>query len=403
MWDVVDLFSGGGGASAGFHLSERFRIVGAADAQYGKPSSGMGALSCNDTYRANIGKTPVEADLGSIDADALGGQIGLVRPPTVLIACPPCTGFTRTNANNHIRDDDRNSLVGRVGAFVAAWRPTVVVMENARELVMGRFRGHLHSLQNDLQRMGYTTHAATHMLSDFGLPQRRERAFVIAVSKGLRLRTLNDLWDGWVVDDKATHVRRAIWNLPPVQPGERHPDDPMHVAPALRDPVAKLRTAAIPHDGGSWIDLAGSARTRKLMTPGQRARLASGKTGSHPDPYGRMWWDRPAPTIKRECSHVGNGRYTHPEQDRLATVREMGILNGFPADYTFHGSLANMYRHIGDAVPPLISYQVAALVNWILTGVRPAPHDWVLPNTHLQASDIYRRDSSPEAGPSLGG
>ncbi len=113
-------------------------------------------------------------------------------------------------------------------------------------------------------------------------------------------------------------------------------------------------------------------------------RAASGDLGSHPDIYGRLWWDRPAVTIKRECSHVGNGRYAHPEQDRLCTVREMSLLQGFPRDYQFTGTLANMYRHIGDAVPPLISYQLAALCRWILTGVQAGrrgtdPAGWRLP------------------------
>ena len=62
-------------------------------------------------------------------------------------------------------------------------------------------------------------------------------------------------------------------------------------------------------------------------------RVARGDLGSHPDIYGRLWWDRPAVTIKRECSHIGNGRYAHPEQDRLCTVREMALLQGFPRDY----------------------------------------------------------------------
>jgi DNA (cytosine-5)-methyltransferase 1 len=50
--------------------------------------------------------------------------------------------------------------------------------------------------------------------------------------------------------------------------------------------------------------------------------------------------------------------------------------------------MTNMYRHIGDAVPPLISYQLAALCTWILTGVRPEPADLVLPGSHLTPGDI---------------
>ena len=104
-----------------------------------------------------------------------------------------------------------------------------------------------------------------------------------------------------------------------------------------------------------------------------------------------MWWDRPAPTIKRECAHDGNGRYMHPEQDRLCSVREMGILNGFPSDYHFRGSVSNMYRHIGDAVPPLIGYQMAVLAEWILSGTRPEAHELVMPKTHLRPEDLRER------------
>ena len=117
--------------------------------------------------------------------------------------------------------------------------------------------------------------------------------------------------------------------------------------------------------------------------------VAAEDFGSYPDVYGRLAWDRPAVTVKRECAHVGNGRYAHPEQDRLCTVREMGLLQGFPATFKFGGSsLSNMYRHIGDAVPPMISFQLAHIVNWMVTGVRPGMADCVLPDTSLRRDDI---------------
>jgi DNA (cytosine-5)-methyltransferase 1 len=387
---VVDLFSGGGGASSGFAANEHFRIVGSADAQIGKPSSGRGTLACNSTYAANMGVEPVEADLGSVDPADLANEMGLTAAPDVLIACPPCTGFSRTNARNHVVDDHRNGLVPRVADFVAEWRPRVLVMENARELVMGRFKGHLTELTRRLEELGYTVSAETHFLNTFGLPQKRERALVVATAQELVHRNMTNLWEGLQVDVKATHVRRAIWHLPSLANGERDADDPMHVAPRIVKGHALRRTQAIPKDGGSWFDLATLPDREALLTPTMQHRLAVGDLGSHPDVYGRMWWDRPAPTIKRECGHVGNGRYTHPEQDRLCSVREMGILNGFPSDYAFGGSLSNSYRHIGDAVPPLISYQMAALAGWMLGDSRPTPEQLVMPGTHLTASDISR-------------
>src|SRR5690348_9533289 len=148
---VVDLFSGGGGASYGFHQYPGFQVVGAADAQLGKPSSGRGTLDCNATYRLNMGIDPVEADLGSMDPIVLAEKLGIKQPPTVLIACPPCTGFSRTLAKNHLEDDHRNTLVGKTADFVAEFKPEVLIMENARELIMGRFNVHLRSLVEALQ------------------------------------------------------------------------------------------------------------------------------------------------------------------------------------------------------------------------------------------------------------
>jgi len=105
-----------------------------------------------------------------------------------------------------------------------------------------------------------------------------------------------------------------------------------------------------------------------------------------------MAWKKPAPTIKRECSHVGNGRYAHPEKDRLCTVREMAALQGFPNDFILKGAaVSNIYRHIGDAVPPLISYQLAHLSNWILTGEQPKVDEILLPGTNLLPIDIVRK------------
>jgi DNA (cytosine-5)-methyltransferase 1 len=385
---VVDLFSGAGGASAGFAAHPSFRLIGAADAQLGKPSQRAGSLACNATYAANLGLAPTAANLGTVDPDDLGHAMNLAANPTVLIACPPCTGFSRTLADNHLRDDPRNHLVRRTALFVKAFAPEVLVMENARELVMGRHRGHLAALTRDLRKLGYGVRAETHLFNRFGLPQKRERALVIAVRGAAAVPDLGELWTGLEVDPKATHVRRAIWHLPTLANGGVDPDDAAHACSTMHDPIALRRTAAIPHDGGSWFDLAGHRDAAALLTPTMRDRLQRGQLGSHPDVYGRMYWDRPAPTIKRECSHVGNGRYTHPEQDRLCSVRELGILNGFPADYRFCGGLNNAYRHVGDAVPPLISHQLAWLADWLLTGRKPGPNRWVLPNTSLQVDDI---------------
>jgi len=375
--------------SSGFARHPAFELVGAADAEIGKPSNGPGSLGCNSSYSRNIGIDPIQVDLGKISPEDLRDRLELTTRPTVLIACPPCTGFSRTLARNHLVDDVRNSLVGRVGAFVRVMQPEIVVVENARELITGRFSNHFASLKADLEAQKYSVSEQIHFLSDFGLPQRRERALVIAVKKKYRLHNLLDLWDGFTLNQEATHVRRAIGSLPPVPAGETHPDDPFHVSPRVLSEVNRRRLAALPSDGGSWFQLVDHPEADDLLTPSMKQRAAIRDFGSHPDVYGRLWWDRPAATIKRECGHIGNGRYAHPEQNRLCTVRELALLQGFPNDYEFDASsLTNMYRHVGDAVPPMIAFQIASTIAWSLGGRRPGPERFVLPGTSLNSQDV---------------
>ncbi len=345
-----------------------------------------------------MGFSPIEADLAEVDPAELRTALRLSGRLDVLAACPPCTGFSRTMPTNHLIDDDRNSLVTRTALFVEEFEPRVLVMENARELLSGNFAHHFENLKSALETLQYTVHARTHMLNRVGLPQIRERALVVAVAQGVSLRTLDELWEGFTVDPAATTVRRAIGRMRPLEAGQVDRRDPMHTAPTFGAAESLERLQAIPHDGGSWRDLWERPETHHLLTGAMRRTAESGRWGDHPDVYGRMWWDRPAPTVKRECGHIGNGRYAHPEQDRLLSLREIAILNGFPSTYRFGGgSLANKYRHVGDAVPPLVSHQLAWVCHWILTGVRPNIRDTVLPRCSFKPADIIPAETEHEA------
>ena len=363
---VVDFFSGCGGMSAGFAKRPmEFMIVGAVDKQVAKPGRGKSEGSstrCNPTYEANIGVRPLEADLGQLEPREYRKQMGLSRGDLdVLISCAPCTGFSQKNANNHLSDDPRNQLVRRTGIYVEELMPRYLVLENVKELLTGAFKGHFIALRDHLQTLGYRVWAEVHDLSDYGLPQRRIRALIIARR------------DGPIVGPPLARslpvtVRQTIGHLPELEAGQSDPLDPQHRSPGMSAAVLD-RIRAIPRDGGSWADVMNSqsisdSEKRRLLIPSMwRAR-----PGSFPDVYGRLWWDRPAVTIVRECAHVGNGRYTHPEQDRLLTVREMSLLQGFPADYEFVGPLAARYNQIGDSVPPLISKQLASHIWRIESG-----------------------------------
>jgi DNA (cytosine-5)-methyltransferase 1 len=361
--------------SCAFARRPPFRLVAAVDAEMAKPCEGAGKLGCNRTYAENIGVEPLDRDLAALDPEELLAHLSAASirrgEITALLCCPPCTDFSRAKPANHLVDSAKNSLVVKCADFAECLYPEFVVVENARELIRGNHAHHYRALVARLERLGYEVAGEVHTLTRFGLAQQRERALVLASRVG-PVRTLG----------------HAIGHLSarPLAAGQADPDDDQHVSPRLAAEAVRRRIEAIPADGGSWFDL---ADRDELLIDSMRDRLRRNDRGSHPDVYGRMAWDRPAPTIKRECAHVGNGRYAHPEQHRLLTVREMSLLQGFPADYRFVAeSLANRYRHIGDAVPPLISYQLSALVAWMKTGRRPAPREWALPGASLKAGDL---------------
>jgi len=345
-FSFVDLFSCGGGMSRGFIEQGSFRPLGAVDLEVAKPTHGVRATSCNATYAANIGLEPLAADLATTPPEEISSHFGFKpHDVDVLISCAPCTGFSQKQSRNHIEDDARNQLVERTAVYAEAWRPKYIVVENVKELLRGRHKHHFQGLHRSLTALGYDVHAEVHDLKDFGLPQSRIRSLIVAKLGGafhLRLPRVN----------QHRTVRDAIGHLPPLKAGTTDLNDPMHVCPSMGE-LSLARLQAIPKNGGSWIDIPEDKAYLRIPS------MNVNKPGSFPDIYGRLAWDRVAPTVTRECSHPGNGRYCHPEQDRLLSVREMALIQGFPEDYTFVGSLSMKYRQIGDAVPPLVARNIA--------------------------------------------
>ncbi|MES2145351.1 MAG: DNA cytosine methyltransferase [Pseudomonadota bacterium] len=246
--NFVDLFSCGGGMSTGFTKQGSFRTIGAVDLEVAKPSYGVGATNCNDTYEANLGLRPLSANLAHTPPEEISSHFGFSASDVdVLISCAPCTGFSQKKANNHIEDDARNQLVERTALYAEAWRPQYVVIENVKELLNGRHKHHFQGLHRNLTRLGYEVFAEIHNLRDFGLPQSRIRSLIVAKLGGsfhMELAMVN----------KPRTVRDAIGHLPYLEAGATDPLDAMHTCPGIAGRSLE-RMQAIPKDGGSWIDL----------------------------------------------------------------------------------------------------------------------------------------------------
>jgi DNA (cytosine-5)-methyltransferase 1 len=157
--------------------------------------------------------------------------------------------------------------------------------------------------------------------------------------------------EGFLGRDEFRTVRHAIGDLPSVKAGERNPNDEMHYSAGhKRSTIETIK--AVPKDGGSRPEHIGPECLRRAARKNGRA--------VYEDVYGRLCWDRPAITITAYARNPASGRYVHPEQDRGLTVREAALLQGFPRNYWFAGSLDQRFRQIGNAVPPAFAIFLAA-------------------------------------------
>ncbi|MBK8834783.1 MAG: DNA cytosine methyltransferase [Anaerolineae bacterium] len=125
-----------------------------------------------------------------------------------------------------------------------------------------------------------------------------------------------------------------------------------HVARPLR-PTQAARLASI-GPGQGLRDLPDALRPR------------SGYSGA----YGRLTWEAPAPTITRWVFHPGSGRYGHPRDPRVITIREAARLQSFPDSFTFCGTYIQKAHQVGNAVPPLLMRALAVEMARLLTGDR---------------------------------
>jgi DNA (cytosine-5)-methyltransferase 1 len=350
--DVIDIFSGCGGMSAGFQavngIIPVFNLVMAADVD----------AVANATYCNNLGIHPLKEDVSRLGQDkeellriveASGRRKG---NPLVLIGCAPCQGFS-SHRNQSGSGDQRNSLFVTFSRIAAVLKPDAIVIENVPELLTTKYWSYIEESRSILAAAGYSIYVGVHNMAEFGVPQERFRAVILAFPKSFVPPR------GFLPRARFRTVRQSIGGLPKIKAGQRHPKDPMHYS-AGHQPSTIETIRAVPKDGGNRPPDVGPECLR-------RGKERQGKA-MYEDVYGRLFWDRPAITITAYARNPASGRFVHPEQDRGLSVREAALLQGFPSDYWFSGSLDERFRQIGNAVPPAFaSYLACYLLGELLT------------------------------------
>lgn len=339
---VIDIFAGCGGGTLGF-----------ANAGYDvRAAVEIDVMACR-SYRLNHPAVDLlERDVRQLTADDILKAAGL-RPgdTTVLLGCPPCQGFSTLSRLG--ADDVRNSLVWRFASLAVEIAPEFVVFENVPGLKGGVGKLRWARAKGLLQRAGYHLVEGIVDAAWYGVPQFRKRLLLIASKTGgSRLFIPEAMYSNPKIAQKEgvipwVTIRDAIGTLPPIASGQSDDIDQLHRAPKHKELVLE-RLRHIPHDGGGRRSL-----------PDNLVLKCHKTCSGHWDVYGRMWWDRPAPTLTTGCTNVTRGRFAHPEQDRAITPREAARLQTFPDWYRFTGSQGDIASQIGNAVPPLLATVIA--------------------------------------------
>ncbi|MCU0434736.1 MAG: DNA cytosine methyltransferase [Bacteroidia bacterium] len=360
---LIDLFCGAGGMSLGFSKSfgHNFKSVWAND--YNK--------YCAETYNANFGEHCTFGDIVDIIEDA-----SITIPQAdVVIGGPPCQGFSLLNKN---RDNDPRrqlwipylDIVNRSGA-------KVFIIENVPSLLGTPEH---YDIVSTAESMGFQVWSGKLLAADYGVPQARWRAIIVGAKyadPGVLFPLRKTHYNPDLNSTKSNSKVNLIDFMPGVNPWKTVRDAisdlPAPVGTEIRDekpplnlhfgrtptPLSIKRYRAIPNEGMNRVDLLKNAPD---LTPECWKRKKSGGT----DLFGRLWWARPAVTMRTEFFKPEKGRYLHPEQHRPITHREAARFQSFPDNFIFKGNKIEIAKQIGNAVPPVFAARIADAVTALL-------------------------------------
>lgn len=264
----------------------------------------------------------------------------------LLAGCAPCQPFSLKNKNRHDKNDHRRTLITYFADLVKQTKPDYVFMENVAGLEKLE-PGNLKYFTDILEEEGFFWKTDIKNAVNYGVPQNRRR-FVLLASKEKQIEIPDGDYDG--VSKSYKTVAETIKHLPRLQVGSESKKISNHKCANLSE-LNKKRLKATPRNGGSRTDW-----DRKLWLNCHLNEDGSPKN-VHKDVYGRMSWNKPAPTLTTKFNSITTGRYGHPTQNRAISLKEGALLQSFPEDYVFYGSMQDIAKQIGNAVPPKMAEQ----------------------------------------------
>ncbi len=303
---VVSLFSGAGGLDYGFHHGGH-EVVWAVDHD-------RDAVA---TYRRNLSDVAVCADIEQVEVDS-------IPECDIVIGGFPCQGFSQANLKRSAKDA-RNTLYLYFLDVVACKQPDIFIAENVKGILSLEKGEAIRRIVRDFEQTGYDVMVHSVNLADYGVPQTRQRVFIVGLSRHPKR------YSGFSFP-QPSHSKGGKDGLP----------DWISIAQAI---------GHFPNPDGAHIVPNHIYSSYRLAFRNFTAHRETDST-------------KPCPTILAR----GNGKggvcaIPHYNGTRRLTVRESAAVQTFPDDFVFEGSMTSCYRQIGNAVPCLFSMRLAEAVS----------------------------------------
>ena len=401
---VIDLFSGAGGLTFGFYynlINETFIKRNNVEFVFSNEFAPQAVTAFKKNYGDNI---PVIAgDICEITDEMIDEYVN-GDEVDIIIGGPPCQSFSTVGQRKY---DDRAKLSHQYLRILEKVKPKMFLFENVKGILsmreifyktdengntiyedVKRHRGKneyikkepvidrygdfvMKKLTDEFDRIGYRIQSTILKATDFGVPQIRERVFIIGIRKDQ-----NFVWEFPKGEGTNYSIYEAISDLPPIGEGERATE--YTIAPQnqyqtlMRAGSGKITE----HFCGVYGDKIRTVIKNVAEGEGKEdfnkkvdAGLIDKKyylTSGYGNTYGRLERNKPSMTITNNLATPSALRCIHYEQNRALTPREGARLQSFPDWYQFEGTRTDVTRQIGNAVPPLMAIAFANKILEVL-------------------------------------
>jgi DNA (cytosine-5)-methyltransferase 1 len=367
---VIDLFAGVGGFSQGFLRANQE----SHDFQFALKLLVDSDPTASYSFKKNFPQIPYwTKDIGKLAGEELLKLLKLkMGELDFLIGGPPCQGFSPSG--KRWLEDNRNRLISRFIDLAQQIRPKCAIIENV-PMALSAYEKIFSEEIHDAFK-GYVVKAAVLNASEFGVPQIRKRAFIVAIRNDLGISQIefpkgdydaldvgNDMHKKANSHQNFISVGEAIGDLPHLKAGQSVDGEVYITMPESKYQEDRRKGAIAIFNHNARLHSKEFLKKIGPIRPGKgNADLPDGERFSDnyfSQAYARLHAKGIGYTITANFRNPGSGRFTHYRDKRSITVREAARLQSFDDRFIFHGYEVEQERHVGNAVPPLLSQSLA--------------------------------------------